>query len=162
MTSPNFSCINALFFFCDNQIYVWQKGDFEKSCTWSTPLYFIFAQDIRKKPKGSHEFSQRLPLEVLKSVADQPKLRLHCSFFPPRHSPVLYINHTFGIWITKVRGVWWTIMHHCFVDGIRGLVWENARWKARNTLLYLSHENQNKTQSLINSYKTVKGSGGMW
>ena len=74
MTSPNFSCINALFFFCDNQIYVWQKDDYEKSCPWSTLLYFIFAQDIRKKPKGSHEFSQRSPLEVLKSVADQPRV----------------------------------------------------------------------------------------
>ena len=53
-------------------------------------------------------------------------------------------------------------MHHCFIDGIRGLVWENACRKARNTLLYLSHEKQNKTQSLINSYRTVQGSGGMW
>ena len=125
-------------------------------------LSFFFSRNMRKKPRGSHQFSQRLPLEVLKSVADQSKERLRWSFFPPYHSPVLYINHTFGIWISKVRGVWWTIMHHCFIDGIRGLVWENACWKARNTLLYLSHEKQNKTQSLINSYRTVQGSGGMW
>ena len=148
---------------CDNQWFcVWQKSDFEKSCTWSTHLHYCFVQDMRRRQGESHQFSQRFPLWVLKSVADQSKLRLRWSFFPPHHSPVLYINHTFGIWISKVRGVWWTIMHHCFIDGIRGLVWENACWKARNTLLYLSHENQTKTQSLINSYKTVQGSGGMW
>ena len=147
MTSPNFSCISAPLFFVTTN---------EKSCTWSTHLYYFFVQDMRKKPRRSHQLSQRLPLEVLKSVTGQSNLRLRWSFFPPHHSPVLYIDHTFGIWITKVRGVWWTIMHHCFIYGICCLVWENACWKARNTLLYLSHEKQNKTQSLIISYKTVK------
>ena len=145
---------------CDNQWFsVWQKSNFEKSCTWSTHLHYCFVQDMRRRQgevinsvKGSH----------YESVADQSKLRLRWSFFPPHHSPVLYINHTFGTWITKVRDVWWTIMQHCFINGIRDLVWENACWKARNTLLYLSHENQTKPQSLINSYKIVKGSGGMW
>ena len=142
---------------------VWQKMWLWKKLHLEHSSLLFFIQNMRKKPRGSHQFSERLPLEVLQSVADQSKLiRLRWNFFPPHHSPVLYINHTLGIWITKVRGVWWTIMHHCFIYGICGLVWENACWKARNTLLYLSHEKQNKTQSLIISYKTVKGYGGMW
>ena len=163
MTSPNFSCINALFFFlwqpnlCLAKRWLWKKLPLEHSSL----LYFCSRH--KKEAKGESWIQSKVTTRSSKECCRSTQTKAAvCSFFPPRHSPVLYINHTFGIWITKVRGVWWTIMHHCFVDGIRGLVWENARWKARNTLLYLSHENQNKTQSLINSYKTVKGSGGMW
>ena len=150
------SCLWKPMILCLAKKWLWKKLRLEHSSS------LLFCTGHEKTPRESHQFSQRLPLWVLKSVADQSKLRLRWSFFPTHHSPVLYINHTFGIWITKVRGVWWTIMQHCFIDGIRGLVWENACWKARNTLLYLSHENQTKPQSLINSYKIVKGSGGMW
>ena len=166
MTSPNFSCINAAFFFVTtNDFMSGEKVTLKKAALGALIVTIFFFMDMRKKSRGNHQFSQRLPLEVLKSVTDQSKLRLRWGFFPPHHSPVLYINHTFGIWITKVGGVWWTIMQHCFIDGIRGLVWENACWKARNTLLYLSHENQNKTQSLwhlsivIKLYRVLEGCG---
>lgn len=48
--------------------------------------------------------------------------------------PVLNINHSFGIGVTKVWIMRWAIVDHRFIDWIGGLVWEDACWQARHTL----------------------------
>ena len=51
--------------------------------------------------------------------------------------PVLHINHTFSIWIAKIRSVGRSIMNHCFIYRIRCLVWKNACRETRHAFLHL-------------------------
>ena len=78
MTSPNFSCINAQFlmFATTNHFMFGKKVTLKKAALRALIVTIFFSRNMRKKPRGSHQFSQRLPLEVLKSVADQSKVRL--------------------------------------------------------------------------------------
>jgi len=52
-------------------------------------------------------------------------------------SLVLNINHTLGVSVAKVGLVRRTIVNHGLVDGVAGLVGENASGKAGNNLLDL-------------------------
>lgn len=50
--------------------------------------------------------------------------------------PILHVDHALGVGISKVGGVWWPVVDHCLIDGVRGFVWQNAGGETGDELLY--------------------------
>ena len=51
-------------------------------------------------------------------------------------TPVLDIDHPLGIGVAEIGAVRWPIVDHGLIDGVRRLVWEDARGEAGDHLLH--------------------------
>ena len=152
--------------FCDNQwFYVWRKGDFEKSCTWSTHRYHFFfhghEKEVKRESSIQSKVTTRSSKECYRSIQTKAAVRflptpsLTCSV---HQSYVWHMNNQswrrvvdhyaalFHRWDT------WSCLGKCMLKGKKHTSLPEP-WKPKQDTI---------TLTLINSYKTVQGSGGMW